>query len=446
MAGLEDRITTLLSRNGATTSAALQRELGVGQATVSRAITALGDHIVRIGSGRSTRYALRRELPGIGYSWPLFRIGADGAPVLLGRLHALSRDQYWFDAPLGSFQRLSDGLPFYLQDLIPQGFIGRTVPRRYPELTLPDRITDWNDDHVLAYLCQRGEDCIGNLLLGDESLQRYLRHFRTERLSIDASDRQREYAALSDAAIAGVIAGSSAGGEHPKFTTSLMQDGSLRHVLVKFSAGGTDQVAQRWADLLVCEHLASHALHRAHLTPIASNLLTSGGRTFLEVERFDRTGARGRFGLITLAALANEYLGRRDSWMSATADLARRGIVAGEDVETVRRVATFGQLIGNTDMHFGNLSFQLSFDAPLKLAPVYDMLPMTHAPLAAGVLSHREFEPPSPTGDNLDVWSEMAALAEAYWREVAAHSAISPDFAARAQRNADRVAAVAVLR
>jgi hypothetical protein len=446
MPDVAESVASLLRKNGASDSASLQRGLGVGQATLSRAIKVLDDRVVRIGAGRSTRYAIRREVQRIGASWPLFRVDAEGHPSLLGKLSALARDQYWLDTAIGEHAQLSDGLPFFLQDLVPQGFIGRTIPHRFPELGLPQRIVDWNDDQVLAYLSQRGEDCIGDLILGDESLARFLKPQDAGQAVVESKTRAREYSALADAAIAGEIAGSLAGGEHPKFTASVRQGRALRHVLVKFSPGGKDRVAQRWADLLVCEHLATRVLYRAGLTSAATELVKSGDRVFLEAERFDRTGARGRTGLISLAALANEHLGRRDSWTTATANLAKLGVVARADAETVRRRATFGRLIANTDMHFGNLSFRLSFDGPLALAPVYDMLPMFYAPLSGGALPSAQFEPPPPTGENLDIWNDILAIAAAYWREVAEHEWISAEFRIQAKRNADRVDAARTAR
>ena len=432
MASPTESVLASLSRNGAATSASLQRELGVSQSTLSRAIGTVSDRVLQIGAGRSTRYGLRRELPGIGSNWPLFLVNERGEPRLLGRLSALARDQYWFDTPIGKHARFSDGLPFYLQDLVPQGFIGRTVPRRYPELALPERVTDWNDDHVLVYLCRRGDDCVGNLILGDESLQRFLAR-ADEPAVVPSRSRAKAYRSLAEAALAGSIAGSSAGGEHPKFTAVVQQASDLRQVLVKFSPGGTDRVAQRWADLLICEQLATQVLHEAGLTPRAADLLIADDQVFLEAERFDRTGPRGRSGVISLGALSNEYLGKRDNWTTATAALARLGIISRADAEIVRRVATFGRLIGNTDMHFGNLSFRLSFDGPLALAPIYDMLPMTFAPLAGGALPTGGLQPPLPTSDDLDIWNEMSELAAGYWNEVAKHRAISSEFAAQAR-------------
>ena len=445
MADLAASVVAFLHRNGVSTAGAIQRELAADQATLSRAIATLGGEVIRVDGGRGTRYGLHRALNGLGSSWPLFRIDPDGAAVSLGRLHALVREQYWFDAPLGEYQRLSDGLPFFLQDLVPQGFVGRTVPSRFPELGLPQRITEWNDEHVLTYLCRRGEDCIGSLILGDESLQRFLTHSGTEPPQLDAKARAREYPVLADAALSGTAAGSLAGGEHPKFTASLRSGHEVRHVLVKFSPDGNDRVAQRWSDLLVSEHVAARVLHEADLTSSVTELLSAGGRMFLEATRFDRGGLRGRCGLVSLAALTNEYLGSGNNWVNVSAGLARLGTISRDDAETVRRLATFGRLIANTDMHFGNLSFHLSFDLPPSLAPVYDMLPMLYAPTAGDVVSARVFEPPLPTGDTLDVWGEMAELAVKYWQEVASHDAISEDFAAIAKRNAERVATVAKL-
>jgi hypothetical protein len=440
MADLEAALISSLSRNGVSTSAVLQRELHAGQATLSRAFAALGNRIVRIGAGRSTRYGLRRDIPQIGSSWPLLVIDTEGIPRLLGRLHALARDQYWLDSPIGRHPRLSEGLPFYLQDLIPQGFLGRTVPTRFPELSLPARITDWNDDQVLTYLCRRGEDSIGNLILGEESLQRFLQKSGGEPHSIEASRREGEYPRLAREAIAGTVPGSSAGGEHPKFTASLRQGNTLRHVLVKFSPEGTGAFEQRWRDLLVCEHVATRVLHRAGLTSTSTDLLVSGGRTFVESTRFDRIGVHGRVGLISLAALSNEFIGKREMWPSATATLSRMNLVTQIDAEVVRRLWTFGRLISNTDMHFGNLSFHFQTEGTMPLAPVYDMLPMLYAPTAGDVVVTREFELPLPSSENLDIWETMVSLAESYWREVADHPLLSAGFAAIANANAGKVA------
>src|ERR1700676_3430269 len=118
MADPAELVKALLA-HGIATGAELQRELKVSQPTLSRIITRLGEQIVRIGSTRSTRYALRRELPHIGSSWPIFDINEEGQASLQGRLHALARDQFWFAATAPEQSELSNGLPFFLQDLWP---------------------------------------------------------------------------------------------------------------------------------------------------------------------------------------------------------------------------------------------------------------------------------------------------------------------------------------
>ena len=62
----------------------------------------------------------------------------------------------------------------------------------------------------------------------------------------------------------------------------------------------------------------------------------------------------------------------------------------------------FGQLIANEDMHEGNLSFQpaLPGEVGLRLAPVYDMLPMMYAPARGVEIAPREFTPPLPLPGN----------------------------------------------
>jgi hypothetical protein len=439
MSKVIELLPSMLAR-GTATGAELSNELKISQPTLSRAIAQLGTRVIRIKGGRSSRYGLRYELPQIGSSWPVFLIDENGQPTLHGHLNALARNQYWFAAMNDQFSVVSDGLPLFIQDLWPQGFIGRTVPKRYPELGLPERITDWNDGHVLNYLTQRGDDSIGNLLIGDESLQRYLRQLQEEQTFVELMDRLNQYPKLANTSIAGTPPGSSAWGEHPKFATVVRTASGVRQVLVKFSPAGSDRASQRWSDLLVCEHLASRALSAVGVSSAATELIAAGDRMFLESERFDRNGAHGRRGIVSLAAVADLFIGRRDNWISASDDLRVTGKVTTQDAEAMVRLATFGQLIGNTDMHFGNLSFYFRFGHQLSLAPVYDMLPMIYAPVAGDELPDREFEVPLPGGKNLSVWRPIADVAEIFWRDVAQHSLITPEFSARALRNAALIA------
>jgi serine/threonine protein kinase HipA of HipAB toxin-antitoxin module len=96
-------------------------------------------------------------------------------------------------------------------------------------------------------------------------------------------------------------------------------------------------------------------------------------------------------------------------------------------LEAVRRAYTFGGLIANTDRHFGNLAFFDTYDGRFQLAPLYDMLPMLFAP-EHNQITARSFVPPEPVSDTLAAWAPARALAERYWRQLAADARLSDDF------------------
>lgn len=69
--------------------------------------------------------------------------------------------------------------------------------------------------------------------------------------------------------------------------------------------------------------------------------------------------------------------------------VAQNGLIDADTHAQVSRLWWFGRLIANTDMHDGNLAFKPG----LKLAPVYDMLPMGYAPVRGMELPLRGFAP-----------------------------------------------------
>ena len=230
-----------------------------------------------------------------------------------------------------------------------------------------------------------------------------------------------------------------AGGEHPKYTCVVAKAGATTPVLVKFSPAGADSVSRRWADLLVCEHLAITALNKAGVTESITELHQGDGQVFLEAKRFDRVGLMGRRGVVSLSAIDDSLIGRRENWIRSARSLLAHSRISQRDLERIRRIEIFGRLIGNTDMHPGNLSFFLSFDGPLVLAPIYDMLPMMYAPTAASTIPDRDFGLPLPNADSLDIWPDIAGIAMRYWTAVASHRLISPEFSGIAMRNSDLV-------
>lgn len=423
---------SLLRRLEAGTASAAELEVATGQSqsAIARRLRELVAQrvVLRMGATRGARYALLRQIEGIGAQWPLRRVDADGAIHSLGVLHALAADEFHFEAATADFAwgGLTAGLPYFLQDHRPAGFLGRAVPQRYPELGLPQRVVDWSDDHVLRYLTRRGTDPVGDLILGDAVLDGHLAAQR-HRMPIAVEDRRARYPALVAETLASGLPGSSVHGDNPKFAT-LVQDGSgPRQVLVKYSPPVGTAIGQRWSDLLVAEHLAHEVLAGAAVPATRSRIERFGDRTYLEMDRFDRVGAEGRIGVTSLLAIDAHLHGRLDNWIAAAQRLHAARRIDDASLETVRLVATFGALIANTDRHFGNLAFYDRYDGRFAVAPVYDMLPMLFAP-EHDQLPEREFVPADPASDSLGVYGRARALGEAYWARCAQDARISDGF------------------
>lgn len=376
----------------------------------------------------------------------LFRIGTDGKPAEFGELTVLdsrgsqlspTRRSDWLRGDFAD--GLFPGVPWFLDDLRPQGFLGRHFARRSSrELGLPSEIDLWNDNAVLTALLRYGEKAPGNFVLGDGVLERFL---LLEPDITPVALRGRCYAERAFTALAGGAEGSWAGGEQPKFTASVADEsGELRHVIVKFSDSiDNHPAARRWADLLICEHLASELLTEQGNGGAQTELVWSQGRLCLEITRFDRVGARGRRGCVTLAAWSDAHDGERDEWPNATERMHQGGWISEEAKEEVKLRWWFGRMIANTDMHVGNLCFFLDQSLPLQLTPSYDMLPMLYRPASSGEVVEREFRIPTPTLADSFYWNTAAAWAELYWQRVAQHDEISSDFRRVAESNGEAI-------
>jgi len=433
-----DQTLNLLSRLavGPKTAKELAALLNVSQPTVSRIIAGLGNQVVALGRGRSTRYALPRVVRGLVDHFPVYRIDPTGNAHLTGTLQALVGGSYWWQAEESSDEsRLFDYLPWFVQDMRPDGFVGRAFAQKYSaELGLPTRLTDWTDDDVLIALARRGEDHIGDLIVGDESINRYLRAAGRPPATIQENELVQAYPTLAKAAMAGDQAGSSAGGEQPKFTAVLAEGNVCRHVLVKFSGPLSQPDAGRWADLLRCEYLALELIRQQGIDAADSRILEAENRVFLEVTRFDRIGLLGRSPVVSLRALDAEFVGSGAGWTASALGLVSAGIITKEDARRIRWLHAFGGLIANTDMHQGNISFLRTDRKNYGLAPVYDMLPMFYRPTIEG-LPQREFEPPLSTKDEADVWPDALQVAIRYWELTVGESALSMEFRGICRRN-----------
>jgi hypothetical protein len=381
----------------------LIEKLGVSQPTLSRALAELGDEILRIGAARSIQYALRDTMRGLP-EIPVYRVDAEGRIQQLGTLMPVRPDGFVMRRADGVSLH-SEGLPWWLFDMRPQGYLGRAYAARYgAELGLPQRLTDWTDTHVLRALLAHGHDQVGNLLLGDAARSRFLAAPIPEPIAEEG--RGAEYVRLALEAARGEMPGSSAGGEQPKFIAWAMTPEGPRQKIVKFSEAEAGPVSERWRDLLLAEHLALETLREAGVPAARSQFVDHGGQRFLEVERFDRIGDLGRRGLFSLAALEAEFVGAGSGdWPTIARRLAMGGQISAEAAAVAELLWAFGVLIGNTDMHNGNLSFVSEQGRPYDIAPAYDMTPMAFAPRSGGGLP-----------DSIPEANISATVANATWR------------------------------
>ena len=453
------RLTLLLQSGGVQSAEALAERVAVDRVTVQRALRTLGPAVVQLGKTRATRYALRRSVFGQMTPHRISRLSQTGVAhewVQLTALHGGWRLEWASPAARPEWAgRVHDhagfceGLPFFLTDLRPQGFLGRAIARRLPAtLGLPADPRNWNDDQTLFYLREQGDDLPGNLTLGDGPTERALNAGAPD--PVTPETRAPRYPALAAQASAGEPAGSSVEGENPKFTTWLRASagGPVSGVLVKFTDQLDTPTGRRWADLLVAEALALDVLtstDQGAVEAYHSQTFDLGGRRFYELPRFDRVGVHGRRGLVSLRALHDAGFSGVDTndWAEAAAGLHARGWLSEADLRAVHLRRLFGRLIGNTDMHFGNLAFYLEPELPLRLAPIYDMLPMLWAPRPGEASPAPGFIPPAPMPQELAIWPEAATLAERFWERVEADPRISAGFRPHA---ASALAALRTLR
>ncbi len=415
-----------------------------------RALKSLGSSVITGGGSRRTRYALRRKLRGDASEIPLFRINEQGQGHEIGQLS--------FTYPEGSFltykqefpwphdQDMSDGwfdsLPYPLFDLRPQGFIGRNFARAHAlDLGVPDDPEAWSDDDVAHVLSVSGFDQPGDLILGETAYRKFLNSLKTggERF-LSESEIEPGYIRAAENAMRHGEADSSAGGEFPKFTASRYLGARKIDVIVKFSGADNSPAVQRWSDLLICEHLAALTLSRElHMAAAESAIYRYAGRTFLEVERFDRHGDFGRSPVCTLSSIQAALVGIAGiPWSNTAKALQNAGWLPATEANKITLIWWFGRLIANSDMHDGNLAFRPG----LTLAPAYDMLPMAYAPMRGGEVPTREFSPEQSLPAEARVWLQAAVASISFWEAGASDSRISDDFRRICDKNSKTLQAM----
>jgi hypothetical protein len=126
-----------------------------------------------LGQKKGSRYVLRDAGRGFG-DVPVFRVDADGKLHALGVLTPVRPDGFVF-TPADGLPVHSAGLPWWLLDILPQGYLGRAYAAHVgTTLGLPSSLKEWTDNHAMRALLVHGHDMVGNLLLGPIAREKFL--------------------------------------------------------------------------------------------------------------------------------------------------------------------------------------------------------------------------------------------------------------------------------
>ncbi len=414
---------------GPSTSKEIQAATGLSQSAVARQLRDMGDNIIRLQSGRSPRYAATRNAFGGDNKLPLSIVDAHGNTVLAAYLRPLVPRGFYVEPATGmpplllgvNKDGLYDDLPYFLFDLSPQGFLGRQIAQEMAAQSddFPTDPRRWSTNHIGSYLISNGDDLPGNFKFGEQAL------LRVRRKPVVASDN--DYPELAESVMSGVIPGSSAGGEQPKFTA--FSGHSSSHVIVKFSPKGDNEVARRWRDVLITEYHAAEAIHSRQFPAAETRLIEVDGRLFLESQRFDRSGEYGRMSMTSLLSIDAEFIGIGSGWPQVFDALLKIELVSWQHVFDSEWLWCFGRLINNTDMHLGNLSLAIEGNV-FRLLPLYDMCSMGFAPKSGGEVPPYNFVPTEPKRVNIDedTIKPIKRMAHDFWERVKNDERISVEF------------------
>ena len=421
-------ITDYLAR-GPATSKEIQAATGLGQSAVARQLRNMGDSVIPLKEGRSLRYVVTKNAFGGDDKLPLAMVDPHGNTVMVALVRPLLHGGFFVEQVPGmpnvllgeSGDGIYEDLPYFLSDLSPQGFLGRQVATDLSSQSddFPSDPKRWNSNHIGRYLTSNGDDLPGNFKFGPNALLRVRRK--------PVVTTEADYPELADSVMSGVIPGSSAGGEQPKFTAYCGTRSA--HVIVKFSPKGDSETARRWRDILITEFHATEALHHADHPAAETRLIELDGRLFLESNRFDRSGEYGRTPMISLQSVDAEFVGIGNGWPQVINALYKKELLQWAHVCDAEILWGFGRLINNTDMHLGNLS--LGIDGNIfRILPVYDMCSMGFAPKSNGETPPYNFTPPLINGVNLEPKDLGIAEVMAYdfWKRVSKDERISDEF------------------
>ncbi len=368
---LPEALATLLARGEPLTAAQLAAATGKSQPSISLALGKLGERVHRVGAARNTRYALKQDILGLPAQHPLIWSGAESSsmPMDWGQITYLHGN--WLHVRSKQREWLTQGkLPWFLLPLRPQGFLGRALARANPNL--PGDPEQWSLAQILSSAIAQVRDPSGAFCFLHTDLGIWNTANSTE-------DIGAFYDRLAQQVGIGQPVGSSAAGEQPKF---LAHGNKVGDCIVKFSPPRGTPFGERWHALLSLEKLALDTLQAHGIASAPSNLVQTTQRSYLQSARFDR-GVQDMEHVVAIAAIHDEFVGGPwQNWPHTSEALAQKGLITQQELQQIARIFAFGHYIGNTDMHSGNLSFFVDdvITPKIRLAPVYDMLPMMWRP------------------------------------------------------------------
>src|ERR1035437_2667152 len=306
---LENSILAWLTKFGVATSEDLQHIFGKSQATISRLLGNLSSSVLRIGAGKSSRYAKLSEIGPHSAQQPVWWTGEDGQVVRIGTVSSIAGNRVHLALNLdevGAHAVMTvDELPWQLSSLKVQGFLGRIHAQKFPLFDHDPKM--WTTTQTLEAALMLS-DAPGAISIGAP-------HAIEQHISLSSETLGEDLDRISRSVATSLPAGSSAGGEQPKFLALL--DGR-EHVLVKMSPPRGTPYGERWSDLLHAEQIASSVLSDAGVAVAVTTVVCTEKRTYLLSSRFDRVGLRGRRHAVALDAVHSAVVnGPKTNWMSS---------------------------------------------------------------------------------------------------------------------------------
>ena len=391
-------------------SVQIARKTDMSQPTISRALKNLP--VIQIGAGRASRFAWIDAAPT-----DVFILNQQGEAQKQGQLFLQPNGRCLWWPIAGEVEELA-GLPYFFTDLIPRGFLAEMALNQIQRLD--SRISlaaaSWTPSEALYFLTHFGRDMPGHWLFGKVMTEAAL--YYQPKVVKEGDYGQLVLSLAESEAVFALL-----GGNQPKFSCF---DGQ-HHLLVKYSPklDALNPLAMRYKDLLVCEYLALQTLEQVGFV-VSSAKLVHTDRLYLQLKRFDRVGAKGRRGVISLAALQAHYLGKKQNWALSADQLWQQGVIDEATRDKIHFLYAFGSLIGNNDMHAANITLFFDGQKVTGLAPVYDMLPTILMP-KQGELPQPKWQAPALLDVEPAIAQQAKDLAKVYIKRVFENYLISYD-------------------